>query len=235
MRAELEPERAVIGFCGGPFTVAGYLVEGRPSRDFVRTKSLMYGSPEVWHALMDRLADQFAALRRGEGGRGRGRDPALRLVGRRALAAGLPRVRRAVLARGSSRRSTCRRSTSAPASRRRCSRRWRATGGDAIGLDWRTPLDAGWRTRRRGEGRPGEPRPGDAARAVGAGRGGRARRARPRGRPPGPRLQPRPRRPAADRSRRGHTARGARPRADAAAPRLTLRLEGLGGQLPSGG
>lgn len=35
VRDELEPERAVIGFCGGPFTVAGYLVEGKASRDFV--------------------------------------------------------------------------------------------------------------------------------------------------------------------------------------------------------
>ena len=36
VRAELEPERALIGFCGGPFTVAGYVVEGRPTRDFVQ-------------------------------------------------------------------------------------------------------------------------------------------------------------------------------------------------------
>jgi uroporphyrinogen decarboxylase len=60
VRAELEPERALVGFCGGPFTVAGYLVEGKPSRDFVRTKSLMYREPVVWHALMERLADHFA-------------------------------------------------------------------------------------------------------------------------------------------------------------------------------
>ena len=60
VRAELEPERALVGFCGGPFTVAGYLVEGKPSRDFARTKALMYGEPAVWHALMERLADQFA-------------------------------------------------------------------------------------------------------------------------------------------------------------------------------
>ena len=60
VRAELEPERAVIGFCGGPFTVAGYLVEGKPSRDFVKVKALMYGEPAVWHALMERLADGFA-------------------------------------------------------------------------------------------------------------------------------------------------------------------------------
>jgi uroporphyrinogen decarboxylase len=60
VRAELEPERALVGFCGGPFTVAGYLVEGKPSRDFARTKSLMYREPAVWHALMERLADHFA-------------------------------------------------------------------------------------------------------------------------------------------------------------------------------
>jgi uroporphyrinogen decarboxylase len=60
VRAELEPERALIGFCGGPFTVAGYLVEGKPSRDFVRTKALMYRDPAIWHALMERLTDQFA-------------------------------------------------------------------------------------------------------------------------------------------------------------------------------
>jgi len=60
VRAELEPERALVGFCGGPFTVAGYLVEGKPSRDFVRTKTLMYREPATWHALMERLADQFA-------------------------------------------------------------------------------------------------------------------------------------------------------------------------------
>src|SRR5262252_2801120 len=61
VRAELAPERALVGFCGGPFTVAGYLVEGKPSRDFVRTKTLMYRDPPVWHALMERLADTFAA------------------------------------------------------------------------------------------------------------------------------------------------------------------------------
>jgi uroporphyrinogen decarboxylase len=60
VRAELAPEKALIGFCGGPFTVAGYLVEGKPSRDFARTKALMYREPDTWHALMDVLAEQFA-------------------------------------------------------------------------------------------------------------------------------------------------------------------------------
>ncbi|MDX6515547.1 MAG: uroporphyrinogen decarboxylase [Gaiellaceae bacterium] len=60
VRAELAPEKAVIGFCGGPFTVAGYLVEGKPSRDFPRLKQLMYSEPETWSALMERLSEAFA-------------------------------------------------------------------------------------------------------------------------------------------------------------------------------
>ena len=60
VRSELDEEKAVVGFCGGPFTVAGYLVEGKPSRDFGRTKALMYRQPDVWHALMERLTEQSA-------------------------------------------------------------------------------------------------------------------------------------------------------------------------------
>jgi uroporphyrinogen decarboxylase len=60
VRHDLSPERAVVGFCGGPFTVAGYLIEGKPTRDFLRTKRCMYGAPEVWHALMEKLAETFA-------------------------------------------------------------------------------------------------------------------------------------------------------------------------------
>ena len=61
------PSKAVIGFCGGPFTVAGYLVEGRPSRDFVAVKTLMYREPAVWHALMERLAETFAGYVQAQG------------------------------------------------------------------------------------------------------------------------------------------------------------------------
>jgi uroporphyrinogen decarboxylase len=60
VRGELAPERAVVGFCGGPFTVAGYLIEGQPTRDFVKTKRCMYAAPEVWHALAGKLAETFA-------------------------------------------------------------------------------------------------------------------------------------------------------------------------------
>src|SRR5689334_22994122 len=60
VRSELQDEQALVGFCGAPFTVAGYLVEGRPSRDYARTKALMYGDPDTWHALLERLSEQFA-------------------------------------------------------------------------------------------------------------------------------------------------------------------------------
>jgi uroporphyrinogen decarboxylase len=60
VREQLAPARAVIGFCGGPFTVAGYLVEGKPSREFGAVKQLMYSDPETWHALMEKLTDTFA-------------------------------------------------------------------------------------------------------------------------------------------------------------------------------
>jgi uroporphyrinogen decarboxylase len=54
--AELGPT-PLIGFAGGPFTLATYLVEGGPSKNHERTKSLMYGSPGLWRELLGRLAD----------------------------------------------------------------------------------------------------------------------------------------------------------------------------------
>jgi uroporphyrinogen decarboxylase len=60
----------LIGFAGAPFTVASYLVEGRPSRTYGRTKALMHGDPELWHALMERLADLAIASLRSQVGAG---------------------------------------------------------------------------------------------------------------------------------------------------------------------
>ncbi len=52
----------LIGFAGAPFTLASYLVEGGPSRNHERTKALMYGDPQLWADLLDRLAEITAAF-----------------------------------------------------------------------------------------------------------------------------------------------------------------------------
>jgi uroporphyrinogen decarboxylase len=56
VRRELEGRAGVIGFSGAPFTLACYLIEGRPSRDFAVAKAFMYREPAAWNELMDRLS-----------------------------------------------------------------------------------------------------------------------------------------------------------------------------------
>ncbi len=60
VRRALDGKQAVIGFSGAPYTLACYMIEGRPSRDYALAKSLMYGQPEVWDALMTKLSDVMA-------------------------------------------------------------------------------------------------------------------------------------------------------------------------------
>jgi uroporphyrinogen decarboxylase len=57
VRRELEGRQAVIGFSGAPFTLACYLIEGRPSREYARAKALMYREPATWHALLEKLSE----------------------------------------------------------------------------------------------------------------------------------------------------------------------------------
>ncbi|MEU9078116.1 uroporphyrinogen decarboxylase [Kitasatospora sp. NPDC048538] len=52
----------LIGFAGAPYTLASYLVEGGPSKNHENTKAMMYGQPELWAALVDRLADITSAF-----------------------------------------------------------------------------------------------------------------------------------------------------------------------------
>jgi uroporphyrinogen decarboxylase len=53
---ELRDKQAVIGFSGSPFTLACYLIEGRPSRDYATAKAFMYGQPEAWQVLLAKLS-----------------------------------------------------------------------------------------------------------------------------------------------------------------------------------
>jgi uroporphyrinogen decarboxylase len=142
VRAALPAEKAVVGFAGGPFTVAGYLVEGRPSRSFTETKRLMYGSPETWHALMGRLADAFAVFVAAQAAAG---ADAIQLfdswVG--ALSAAdyrefvAPYSERVLAAPGvpTIHFATCSYHLLSDLA---------AAGGDVIGLDWRAELGAAW-------------------------------------------------------------------------------------------
>jgi uroporphyrinogen decarboxylase len=117
VRDALRPDQAVIGFAGGPFTVAGYLLEGKPTREFKQTKACMYGSPDVWHALMDKLADAFG---RYLAGCVRAGADVVQLfdswVGALSVATGAAHL---------------------------LEERARV-GGDVIGVDWRLPLDVAW-------------------------------------------------------------------------------------------
>lgn len=54
----------LITFAGAPFTIASYLIEGRPSKNYLKTKQLMYSEPEVWHELMRKLGDMAIAYLR---------------------------------------------------------------------------------------------------------------------------------------------------------------------------
>ena len=118
VRSELPAEKAVIGFCGGPFTVAGYLVEGRPSRELPRTKALMLSEPRDLGRADGAAVGGLRRVRRREGRRA-GADVVQLFdswVGTLSPAQ-YRGARRAVEQRGSSPPSTSRRSTSEPARR----------------------------------------------------------------------------------------------------------------------
>ena len=135
----------LIGFCGAPFTVASYLIEGGSSREFLTTKTMMYAESQVWHALMERLsgvlADYLVAQIRAGAQAVQVFDswvgalspsdyerfvlPYSQIVLDAAKAEGVP-----VIHFGTNT------TTLLPLMKR--------AGGDVIGLDWRIPLDEGW-------------------------------------------------------------------------------------------
>ena len=66
VRKALADRVPLIGFAGAPFTLASYLIEGGPSREFLRTKRFMRDEPAAWHALMSRLGDITTAYVNGQ-------------------------------------------------------------------------------------------------------------------------------------------------------------------------
>jgi uroporphyrinogen decarboxylase len=144
LRGELS-ETPLIGFCGAPFTVASYLIEGGASREFLKTKTMMYSDPHTWHALMEKLSGVLsdyllAQIRAGAQavqvfdswvGALNAADyvefvqPYSRRILQAAEAAGVPVIHFGTGA-----------TTLLPA--------MKAAGGTVLGLDWRVPLDDGW-------------------------------------------------------------------------------------------
>jgi uroporphyrinogen decarboxylase len=57
LKNELSNRVPLIGFSAAPFTLASYLIEGKPTRDFIKTKSFMYTNPTAWNLLMEKLTD----------------------------------------------------------------------------------------------------------------------------------------------------------------------------------
>ena len=66
VRRELDGRAGVIGFSGAPFTLACYLIEGRPSREYATAKAFMFREPAAWHDLMDRLSTMVISYLRAQ-------------------------------------------------------------------------------------------------------------------------------------------------------------------------
>lgn len=135
----------LIGFCGAPFTVASYIIEGGSTREFLKTKMMMYSAPEVWRSLMDKLstvlADYLVAqIRAGA--------QAVQIFDSWVGALSpqdyenfvLPYSQRVLAAAEAENIPVIHFGTNTttllPLMKR--------AGGDVIGLDWRIPLDEGW-------------------------------------------------------------------------------------------
>ena len=135
----------LIGFCGAPFTVASYIVEGGSSREFLKTKSMMYSAPEVFHALMEKLSvvlsDYLVAQIRAGAQAVQVFDSWVGTLGPQDYATFVLPYSQKILATAKAENVPVihfgtNTTTLLPLMKR--------AGGDVIGLDWRIPLDDGW-------------------------------------------------------------------------------------------
>ena len=132
----------MVGFVGGSFTVAGYLIKGKPSREFKLTKAFMYSQPEVWQALMEKLAETFALYVAACAGAG---ADAIQLFDSWAGALSVADYREFVAPYSARVLEAVDVPTIHFATGDAHLLEERATvGGDVIGIDWRVPLDVAW-------------------------------------------------------------------------------------------
>jgi uroporphyrinogen decarboxylase len=137
----------VIGFCGAPFTLASYMIEGGGSRNYVHTKRMMYSSPEVWDELMRKLVavtSQYAAEQVSAGA------DAIQVFDSWVGCLSVEDYRRYVLPRTTELVKNLQR-TGAPViyfgtDSATLLTSMQQTDAEVIGLDWRIPLDEGWRS-----------------------------------------------------------------------------------------
>jgi uroporphyrinogen decarboxylase len=136
----------VIAFSGAPFTLASYLIEGRPSRDFTRVKAFMYSEPGAFDRLLAKLAATMAGYLQAQVAAG---ASAIQLFDSWAGALAvddyearvLPHTRAIFEALSSSGVPRIHFGTDTAGMLESIA----STGPDIVSLDWRVPLDAGWK------------------------------------------------------------------------------------------
>jgi len=147
VRAELAGRNVpLIGFAGAPFTLASYMIEGGPSRNFLETKKLMYGQPQTWHALMQHLTPVLSAYLLAQVDAG---AQAIQLFDSWVGALNPQDYRAFVQPYSQAILQTIMAETDVPVihfgvGATTLLREMKAAGGHVLGLDWRIPLDEGW-------------------------------------------------------------------------------------------
>ena len=145
VRQELPASKALIGFAGAPFTLASYMIEGGSSRNYLRSKQLMYGEPDVWHELMSKLAEMTsryltAQIRAGADAVQIFDSWVGALSPRDYHAFVFPHVRRIVANLESLNVPVILFGTGTEG----LLDQFAATGADVVGLDWRVTIKRGW-------------------------------------------------------------------------------------------
>jgi uroporphyrinogen decarboxylase len=143
-RRALRPDIPLIGFCGAPFTLASYVIEGGGSKNYVHTKRLMYDDRGAWHALLSLISRGLAKYLNAQIAAG---AQAVQLFDSWIGCLGPDDYREFVLPHT---QSVIRSVTPGVpvihfgTGTAALLELMREAGGDVIGLDWRIPLDRGW-------------------------------------------------------------------------------------------